>query len=222
MMKPDVGTGGALMDMQVQNTLGEMVEQTRAALYGLLARLLYAAPDHGLLQAISLADDVSAQAPLAQHSSFAQAWRALQLGSQVADEEALADEFQQLFIGLGQGEVVPYMSWHLTGFLMEEPLARLRSDLASLGLARKDAVNEPEDHLAAVLEVMRFMIAGDETSPPATLAEQCRFFETHLKPWYALCLTQIEMAQSANYYRLVARMLRAFLNMEAQSFDMAG
>ena len=211
------------MDMQVQYSAVEMVEQSRAALYGLLARLLYAAPDQGLLQAIAQADDVSAQMPYAsaQHSPLAQAWLALQLGSEVADEEALADEFQQLFIGLGLGEVVPYMSWHLTGFLMEEPLVRLRSELDALGLARKEAVSEPEDHMAAVLEVMRFLITGDEVSAPATLAEQRRFFAAHLKPWYALCVTQIETAQSANYYRLVARMLRAFLDVEAQSLDMA-
>lgn len=193
-------------------------DQTRAAIYGLLARLLYAAPDQELLHIVAQSDDIAAHA----HSSpLGQAWRALQMGSEVADEDALADEFQQLFIGLGQGEVIPYMSWHLTGFLMEEPLARLRDDLAELGLARMDAVNEPEDHMAAVLEVMRFLLTADSAALPGALKKQQQFFDRHLRSWYGLCAAQIEVAPSANYYRLVARMLRAFLDVEAQSFDMA-
>jgi TorA maturation chaperone TorD len=194
----------------------EPEEQSRAALYGLLARLLYAAPDQDLLHAIAQADDMAAYAPQAL---LGQAWRALQLASQVADEDALTDEFEQLFIGLGQGEVVPYMSWHLTGFLMEEPLARLRNDLADLGLARLEAVSEPEDHMAAILEVMRFLIVGDDDTPAASLKQQRHFFDAHLRPWYVLYAAQVEVAPSANYYRLVARILRAFMDVEAQSFE---
>lgn len=211
-----------MQNMQ-QNSQAELLEpllepeeQTRAALYGMLACLLYAPPDHELLQTIAQADDMAAHAPQA---ALGHAWRALQMGSAVADEDALADEFQQLFIGLGQGEVIPYMSWHLTGFLMEEPLVRLRKDLSELGLARMATVNEPEDHMAAILEVMRFLIVGDGETAPAPLINQQRFFDAHLRPWYALCAAQIEVAPSANYYRLVARILRAFLDVEAQSFD---
>ncbi|MEO8418666.1 MAG: molecular chaperone TorD family protein [Methylophilaceae bacterium] len=193
----------------------EPEEQGRAALYGLLARLLYAAPDQDLLYAIAQADDRAAYAPQAQ---LGQAWRALQMACQVADEDALADEFEQLFIGLGQGEVVPYMSWHLTGFLMEEPLARLRNDLSDLGLARLEEVSEPEDHMAGILEVMRFLIEGDANTPAAALEQQQRFFEAHLRSWYALYAAQVEAAPSANYYRLVARLLLAFMDVEAQSF----
>lgn len=191
-------------------------EETRAALYGLLARLLYAPPDQHLLDAVATADELAAHAP---QSMLYQAWRSLQHASQVADAGALHEEFEQLFIGLGLGEVIPYMSWHLTGFLMEAPLSKLRDDLAALGLARLAAVNEPEDHMAAVLEVMRFLIAGQDDEPPASLAVQQRFFDKHLRPWYGLCATQIETAPSANYYRLVARLLRAFLDVEAQSFE---
>lgn len=194
----------------------EFIDETRAAIYGLLASLLYQPPAQALLEAIASADDMATEAP---HSAFAKSWRALQQASQVADTEALAEEFEQLFIGLGQGEVLPYMSWHLTGFLMEEPLARLRNDLAELGLAREAEVTEPEDHMAAVLEVMRFLVAGDADTPPASVSQQQKFFEAHLQPWYAKCVAQLEVAPSANYYRLVARMLNAFLDIEAQSFE---
>lgn len=193
----------------------EPEEETRAALYGLLARLFYAPPDVVLLEAIAEADELAAYAPL---SVLHQAWRALQQASHVMDEGALREEFERLFIGLGIGEVVPYMSWHLTGFLMEKPLARLRDDLALLGLARREAVHEPEDHIASVLEVMRFLIAGDAETPPAALAQQQHFFAVYVESWYGLCCSQIEAAPGANYYRLVARLLRAFLDVEAQSF----
>lgn len=192
-------------------------EATRAAIYGLLASLLYRAPDHALLQTIADADDIAAFAPMAP---LGQAWHALRLASSVSDEDALHAEYEQLFIGLGQGEVQLYMSWHLTGFLMEEPLARLREDLSALGLVRRHNISEPEDHMAAVLEVMRYLICGDAERPAASVTEQHEFFDRHLRPWYLLCAAQIEAAASANYYRLVARLLRAFLDVEAQSFDL--
>jgi TorA maturation chaperone TorD len=200
-----------------ETELSDNVEQTRAAVYGLLARLLYAAPDQALLEAMANADDIIAEP---SQAAFAKAWQALRLGSQVADAEALEDEYARLFLGLGKSEVVPYMSWHMTGFLMEEPLARLRDALAVLGLARVQQASEPEDHMAAILEVMRFMIVGDEDTDPAALTRQTTFFKDFIQPWYIACAAQIETAQAANYYRLVARIMRAFLDMEAQAFEL--
>lgn len=195
----------------------ETAELTRAAVYGLLARLLYAAPDQALLETLANADDIIAEP---SQAAFAKAWQALRLGSQVAEAEALEDEYARLFLGLGRSEVVPYMSWHMTGFLMEEPLARLRDALTALGLARVQEVSEPEDHMAAILEVMRFLIVGDEDTGPATIEHQAQFFGAFVQPWYVACAAQIEAAQAANYYRLVARILRAFLDMEAQAFEL--
>lgn len=186
----------------------------RANLYGLLARLLYAAPDAGLLQAIAQADEIAAPA-----SPLADSWHALQAASAVMDVEAAAQEYEKVFIGLGQGEVMAYMSWYLTGFLMEEPLARLRDDLEALGLARPAGVGEPEDHIAAVCEVMRWLAAGDAETAPAALAEQRAFFARNVRPWYVRFAASLEAAPSANYYRAVARLLKDFLDVEAQAFE---
>lgn len=186
----------------------------RAGMYALLARLLYVAPDAELLRAIALADESAAP-----QSALAQAWHGLQAASAAMDAEAAGQEYEQLFIGLGQGEVVPYMSWHLTGFLMEEPLARLRDDLAELGLARIADVGEPEDHIAALCEVMRLLAAGNEETAPAALRRQREFFDRHLRGWYAKFAAQLEAAPSANYYRAVARLLRNFFDVEASAFD---
>lgn len=189
----------------------------RAGLYGLLARLLYASPDAELLQAIAAAEGMG---DAASRSGLQASWQHLQAASAAMDAEAAAQEYEQVFIGLGQGEVMPYLSWHLTGFLMEEPLARLRDDLAALGLARVAGVGEPEDHMAALCEVMRLLVNGDAESAPVSLQWQREFFARHLRPWYAGFAAQLEAAPSANYYRAVARLLRAFMDVEAQAFDM--
>jgi TorA maturation chaperone TorD len=190
-------------------------DMARAGLYGLLARLLYAAPDSGLLQAVAMADEFAVAGPLAD------AWHALQAASAVADAEAVAQEYEQVFIGLGQGEVMPYLSWHLTGFLMEEPLAKLREDLAELGLARSPGMGEPEDHMAALCEVMRLLTAGDGEGVQASLSQQRCFFDRHMRPWYLKFAAQLEAAPSANYYRRVAMLMRAYLDVEVQAFGMS-
>lgn len=192
-------------------------DAARANLYGLLARLLYAAPDAELLQAIAGADEIAAP-----ESALAASWHGLQAASEVMDAEAAAEEYERLFIGLGQGEVMPYLSWYLTGFLMEEPLAKLRDDLAELGLARAVEVSEPEDHIAALCEVMRWLAAGDMETAPAALAWQREFFARHLQPWYVRFADTLDAAPSANYYRTVARLLKDFLDIEAQAFDIGG
>jgi TorA maturation chaperone TorD len=201
------------------NTLAETLplteeDQARAGLYALLARLLHAAPDAALLETIAQADELAAGSELAKF------WLALQKASAVMDAEAATQEYEQVFIGLGQGEVMPYLSWHLTGFLMEEPLAKLRDDLAVLGLTKASGVGEPEDHMAALCEVMRLLVVGDADSAPVSIEQQRVFFDRYLRPWYKKFVAQLEAAPSANYYRAVARLLRAFLDVEAQAFEM--
>lgn len=187
-------------------------ELARAAYYALLANLFYAAPSASLLQAIAAAG----REPEREPGSLAVAERGLLLASQAMDAEAAAEEFQTLFIGAGSGgEVVPYASWHLTGFLMEEPLAHLRADIAALGYGRADGVGEPEDHIAALCETMRLLIESD-----TPLARQKQFFMQHLASWGAAFAARLENAPSANYYRHVAVLLREFLHVEELSFGM--
>ena len=191
-------------------------DAARADLYTLLARLFHAAPDAGLLSVLANADDVSAQVP---HSAVGEAWRNLQAAAAAADAQALAQEFQDLFVGVGSGEVMVYGSWHLTGFLMEEPLARLRDDLARLGLSRLQSAAEPEDHIAALAEVMRLLVRGGEGVPAAAFEIQKAFFTRHLRPWYGRFAEQLAKAPSANFYRAAAELTRAFLDTEATLFE---
>lgn len=193
----------------------EPEEQARADIYALLARLLYAAPDAGLLD--SLAGAVPVSAGHAGHP-LDRAWERLALASGVMDPAAVAEEFNALFISVGNPQVNPYGSLYLAGFLNEKPLARLRTDLARLGLARVSPSGEMEDHLGALCETMRVLIAGAAGRHAQPVACQRQFFDIHIAPWYRRCLDDIRAVPEANYYRLVADLAQAFLEVEAGAF----
>lgn len=190
----------------------EPEEQARADMYALLARMLHAAPDAAMLAALAGADAIVAGQgghPLDR------AWERLVLAAGVMDAQALADEFSALFISVGTPQLNPYASLYLSGFINEKPLAALRADLARLGLARAPGQREMEDHLGALCEAMRLMVAG---ASPHPLAQQRQFFDAHLAPWYRRCLHDIRSAPEANFYRLVADFAEAFLDIEAEAF----
>jgi TorA maturation chaperone TorD len=130
------------------------------------------------------------------------------------------DEFNALFIGLAQGEVTPYGSFYLTGFLYEKPLARLRSDLARLGIAAADGASEPEDHIAALCETMAGLIDG-RFGAPLTLPEQRQFFERHVAPWAGRFFDDLAGAKSARFYMPVGGIGRLFIDVEKEAFAMA-
>src|SRR5205085_5503474 len=131
----------------------------------------------------------------------------------------IAAEHDALFGGLGKPEVYLYASHYLTGFLNERPVARLRDDLATLGLARDDAMPETEDHIAYLCEVMRYLIAGDDVAV-ANLTRQREFFAEHLQPWVGAMCDAIAAHPRARFYAQLAGFTRAFTGVEAQGFDM--
>jgi len=135
-------------------------------------------------------------------------------------EETAKQEYFDLFVGLGQGELLPYASYYLTGFLNEKPLARLRGDMARLHIARADDVSEPEDHIAALCEMMAGLITGS-FGRPAELAEQRAFFDTHIGCWAPRFFEDLQAAQSAVLYMPVGTIGRLFMAIEAQAFEMA-
>ena len=55
--------------------------------------------------------------------------------SDIDDCRRSGREYNILFIGVGRGEVLPYASYYLTGFLHEKPLADLRAKCAALAFA---------------------------------------------------------------------------------------
>ncbi|VWX57848.1 conserved hypothetical protein [Burkholderiales bacterium 8X] len=190
-------------------------EVARAEVYGLLARLWYAAPDAELLQAFAVAPT---EAP-APGAFLEEPWRQLVGAARGTDLPALRAEYDALFGGIGKPEVYLFGSHYLSGFLNDKPLAQLRGELARLGLARDDAMSESEDHVAFLCEVMRYLIASDDVAV-AHLARQREFFSVHLQPWLPAMCDAVQQHPSARFYAVLASFTRAFAEVEAQGFDM--
>jgi TorA maturation chaperone TorD len=190
-------------------------ETARAEIYGLLAQLYYAAPADELLAALRVA---VTDAP-AQGAFLEEPWRELVGVARSMSDAAVREEYDALFGGVGKPEVYLFGSHYLSGFLNEKPLARLRDALAELGLARDEAMGETEDHIAYLCEVMRYLIAGDDVAV-ANLTKQADFFATHLQPWATKLCDAISAHPKARFYAVLADFTRAFLNVEAQGFDM--
>jgi TorA maturation chaperone TorD len=183
----------------------------RASAYSLLAALLRASPDRSLLEhlcQLSPATD-------ADNDDLLLAMSTLALSARNHREEEIEGEYHDLFIGLGKGEVVPYASWYLTGFLMEQPLSDLRDDLRALGFERNADIHEPEDHAAALCEVISIMIS-DNTS----LSRQKQFFEAHMQTWIGRFFEDLASANSAVFYKSVARFGAAFIDLEQSYISM--
>jgi len=186
----------------------EPEEQARVDVYRLLAALLAAPPSADLL---ALVRDIRSG-----EGQLASVWQALCQAAELAEPGELEREYQDLFIGLGRGELNPYASWYLTGFLMEKPLADLRDELAALGVARRTEVSEPEDHAAALCETMALMLT--ESGSDAARCE--RFFRTYLGSWMVRFFEDLEGANGARFYRAVGRLGRAFMEIEQQYYAM--
>ncbi len=185
----------------------------RAAVYEILASVFRREPEPELLSQL--------QALEGDDTPIGKAFAALAEGARKADPVAARHEYGDLFIGLGRGELVPYGSYYLTGFLHEKPLAVLRDDMARLGIARVEGVAEPEDHIASLCEMMAGLIRG-RFLEPAPIKLQRAFFERHLAPWAGHFFSDVEAAKSADLYRPAGTIGRLFMEIEAAAFGMEG
>jgi len=186
------------------------IDAARAQEYALIAMLLTRAPDTQLLSNLSeLRGDAT---PLGMaHVALAEA-------ASNADARRVEREYFDLFIGLGRGELMPYGSYYLTGFLHERPLARLREDLAKLGIARADGVVEPEDHAAILCEIMSGLASGRLPAPPNS---DRLIFDKHMAPWIGRFFADLERAEAADFYRRVGTLGRVFIDIESEAFALA-
>ena len=178
----------------------------RARLYLLLGNLLVAPPDRRLLALTAQLDG--------GESALGTSIRELAEAARCENPESLAAEYDALFIGVARGELVPYASYYLTGFMNERPLARLRDDMRSFGIARSEEVREPEDHIAAICEMMSGLLSGVFGCESGD-AEQRRFFGAHLAPWAPRFFRDLERAEAARFYKAVGRFGQALLEFEA-------
>ncbi|AAV95077.1 molecular chaperone TorD family protein [Ruegeria pomeroyi] len=186
-------------------------DRLRADFYNFLGLLLSAPPDQLLLDQIAgLSGD---------ETDLGQAIGALARVARVTKPAAAEREFNALFIGLGRGELLPYASYYLTGFLNEKPLAQLRQDMAARAITRAPNVFEPEDNIASLMEMMAGMIVG-RFSTPAPLADQRLFWSRHIGPWAGHFYSDLEGAEASVLYASVGAAGRVFMEIEREAFRM--
>jgi TorA maturation chaperone TorD len=186
-------------------------EVARANFYGLLARLFYAPPDAQLLEAIAGADEIEAE-----DGGIAAAWRELANAAAHADPEAVREEYDSVFVGTGKSPVTLYTCAYSIRYSNEAPLVDLRGELAALGLGRREDVSEPEDHIAALCDTMRHLIAVHKRD----LAEQSRFYNRWIGPSVEPLCNAIEGDSNTAFYKPVAQFAKAFLLLEQSAFEM--
>ena len=185
------------------------VDLARSRQYALLAALLLRAPDSAMLAQLTRLQGTPTPLGLAQ--------MALGEAAMAARVEAVQREYFELFIGVGRGELLPYASYYLTGFLNDRPLARLREDLKGLGLQRAEATFEPEDHLGTLCEIMSGLADGRFG---ASAESERGFFARHLLPWAGRFFLDLEMAKPAKFYSAVGALGRTFIEIESEAFRM--
>jgi TorA maturation chaperone TorD len=184
-------------------------DQVRANLYALLGNLLLQVPNQTTLEKLAGLEGASGEVGTAIN--------ALSQISKSMTPASVEREYNILFIGVGRGEVLPYASYYLTGFLHEKPLADLRGKMRELGIQRKQGISEPEDHLGALCEMMAGMITG-AFGQPMSLQAQKEFFNAHIAPWAAHCFSDLEKAESAVLYAPVGSLGRLLIGIEQESF----
>lgn len=188
----------------------ESLDLERARLFALLGRLLSEAPDAGLLGRLR-------QLPAEGGTPLGRAIGTLAEAAGRADPVRVEREYFDLFIGVGRGELMPYASYYLTGFLHERPLAELRRDLARLGIARAAGVPEPEDHIAFLCETMAGLLDG---SLPGGAGEAGALFTRHLRPWAGRFFADLEGAEAARFYRAVGALGRVAIEIEQAASEL--
>lgn len=186
-------------------------DRLRADVYTFLATYLTARPNETTVAAAAALEG--------DDSDFGKAFSTLaRTAGQMSVQEA-AEEYDGLFIGLGRGELLPYGSYYLTGFLNEKPLAKLRNDMQRLGIVRHPDVREPEDHIGSLMEMMAGLISG-RYGEPASLETQREFFMAHIEPWAEHFFTDLEAAELSRFYQPIGMIGRHFMEIEKSAFSM--
>lgn len=203
---PEDAAPADIVQMNGHAPMLDELDEARAREYELVGALLWRAPTREMLAALQQLQGDASPLGLA-HLALAE------VAAEITPE-AVRDEFFELFIGVGRGELLPYGSYYLTGFLHERPLALVREDMGKLGLARVERVGEPEDHIAILMDVMANLIRGSVSA--SGVSEQA-FFDRHIRPWGERFFADLEMAKAAKFYKAVGRVGSLLLEIETQA-----
>jgi TorA maturation chaperone TorD len=186
-------------------------DQARANFYAVLSRLFYAPADAGFVAALASADELDAE-----DEALAMHWRELCQAAARAELETLREEYETMFVGTGKAAITLYVGAYSMRYTNEVPLAHLRGELAELGLARRNDAGEPEDHIAALCDVMRHLIAEQQRELPA----QKQFFERWIAPSYEQLCAAIEKSELSAFHKAAGRLAKTFFSLEQSAFEM--
>ena len=186
-------------------------DQLRADMYSFLANLFRSEPNLELINQLKVlqSDD----------SPIGKSIKTLSKLASSLDLPTIRDEYMRIFIGVGRGEILPFASYYLTGFLKDKPLAKLRNDMKEIGIELAENVKEPEDHVASLFDMMSGLILG-KFNKKFSIGEQKDFFNKHLNPWVDLLMRDIESSKIAVFYSPVGTIGREFIEIERSSFSM--
>ncbi len=186
-------------------------DMLRADMYDFISNLLRKEPSKEFVEKVAL---LKGDETLIGKSTITLAHLAKQI-----DISKIREEFFNLFIGIGRGELLPYGSYYLTGFLNEKPLANLRQDMERIGIKKNEKVKEPEDHISSLFDMMSGLIRG-KFKRPFSLVEQGTFFKKHIEPWSGHFFGDLEVAKNAVFYAPVGTLGKIFIQIEIQSYQM--
>ena len=196
----------------MQNSISEE-DILRADMYGFLAELFRKEPSDELISTVAALEG--------DQSPIGGACLTLAHLAKTLDNDLIRHEYVTVFVGVGRGEILPFASYYLTGFLNDKPLANLRADMAAIGIARADGVKEPEDHISSLFDMMAGLIRGS-FGRVYSVAEQASFYRKHVEPWAGMLMGDVETAKSAVFFAPAGTIGRAFLDIESQAFSMDG
>ncbi len=183
-------------------------KQLRSDTYSILAALLSNTPSQDLIDYLTHIEPSSSE----DIGDMGKAWQALRVAASKVQLNELDGEYHTLFIGVGRGVIVPFGSWHLTGFLMDKPLSDLRDDLKALGIEPNEGEKDPEDHIAALCETMALIINADDVDE----TRQRQFFMRHIHLWANKFFEELQTTDSAVFYKAVGLLGQEFLKLENQ------
>ncbi len=186
-------------------------DQLRADMYSFLANLLRSEPNSELINQLKILES--------DDSPIGKSIKTLSKLASSLDLPTIRDEYVRIFVGVGRGEILPFASYYLTGFLKDKPLAKLRQDMEKIGIKLEENVKEPEDHIASIFDMMAGLIIGN-FNKKFSIAEQRDFFNKHLAPWVGLLMQDIESSKIAVFYSPVGTIGKEFMEIERASFSM--
>ena len=187
----------------------EIEDQHRSSLYVLLSSLLSGPPTTDLLSKVNTLSG--------GENKIGEAVKTLNTLSKKLGIKTIEREYNNLFIGVGRGELLPYASFYMTGFLNEKPLANLRDDMKRIGISRSPSTSDPEDHIASLCEMMSGIITN-QFYTTLSLRQQSDFFATHLGPWAKHFFDDLIAAEYSVFYAPVGALGKAFIEIETEAF----